>query len=42
MPKTQKQLRRHSNKHKPKIKQEVKITRSNLLPHLQSFKQKLL
>ena len=32
----------HSNKHKPKIKQEVKNTKSKLPPHLQTFKQKLL
>ena len=41
MPKTLKKSRLHSNKHKPKIKQEVKTTKSNLPPHLQSFKQKL-
>ena len=34
--------RLHSNKHKPKIKQESDKTKSNLPPHLQSFKQKLL
>ena len=34
--------RLHSNKHKPKIKQEIKNTKSNLPPHIQSFKQKLL
>ena len=34
--------RLHSNKDKPKIKQEVNNTKSNLLPHLQLFKQKLL
>ena len=32
----------YSNKHKPKIKQEVKNTKSNLPLHLQTFKQKLL
>ena len=32
----------HSNKHKTKIKQEVKNTKSNLPPHFQTFKQKLL
>ena len=32
----------HSNKHKPKIKQELNNTKSNLPPNLQSFKQKLL
>ena len=30
-----------SNKHKPKIKPELNNTKSRLLPHLQSFKQKL-
>ena len=34
--------RLRSNKNKPKIKQEVNITKSNLPPHLQTFKQKLL
>ena len=34
--------RLHSNKHKPKIKQEIKNTKSNLPPHLETFKQKLL
>ena len=34
--------RLHSNKHKPKIKQELNNTKSNLPPHLQSFKQELL
>ena len=33
---------RHSNKQKPKIKQEKNNTKSNLPPHLQTFKQKLL
>ena len=32
----------HSNKHKRKIKQEIKNTKSILPPHLQTFKQKLL
>ena len=32
----------HSNKHKPKLKQEIIITKSNLLPNVQSFKQKIL
>ena len=32
----------HSNKNKPKIKQEIIKTKSNFSPHLQSFKQKLL
>ena len=35
-------MRLHSKKDKPKIKQEVKSTKSYLPPHLQSFKQKLL
>ena len=34
--------RLHSNKRKPKTKQEVNHTKSNLPPHLQTFKQKLL
>ena len=42
MPKTLINSRLHSNKHKPKIKQEINNTQSNLPPHLQSFKQKLL
>ena len=42
MPKTLIKSRLHSDKQKPKIKQEVKITKSNLPPHLQKFKQKLL
>ena len=42
MPKTPKKSKLHSIKHQPKIKQEVKTTKSNLPPHLQSFKQKLL
>ena len=41
MPKTLIKSRLHSNKHKPKIKQEYNKTESNLPPHLQSFKQKL-
>ena len=32
----------YTNKNKPKIKQEVNITKQSLLPHLQAFKQKLL
>ena len=31
-----------TSKHKPKIKQEVNKTKSNLPPHLRSFKQKPL
>ena len=42
MPRTLIESRLHSNKHKPKNKQKVKITKSNLPPHLQTFKQKLL
>ena len=32
----------HTKKHTPKIKKEVNTTKSNLFPHLQTFKQKLL
>ena len=32
----------HSNKHKSKIKEESDKTKSNLPPHVQSFKQKFL
>ena len=42
MPRTLIKSRLHCNKHKPKIKQELDKTKSNLPPHLQSFKQKLL
>ena len=42
MPKTLKKSRLHSNKNKPKIKQEINSTKLNLSPNLQSFKQKLL
>ena len=42
MPKTLIESRLHSNKHKPKIKEEVNNTKSNLPAHLHSFKQKLL
>ena len=42
MPKTLIKSRLHSNKPKPKIKQEVNNTKSNLPPNLQIFKQKLL
>ena len=42
MPRTLIKSRLHSNKNKPKIKQEVNITKSNLTPHLQTFKQNLL
>ena len=41
MPKTLIKSRLHSNKHKPKIKQEVNNTKSKLPSHL-TFKQKLL
>ena len=41
MPKTLIKSRLHSNKNKPKIKQEINNTKSNLPPNLQSFKQKL-
>ena len=34
--------RLHSNEQKTKIKQEINNTKSNLPPHLQSYKQKLL
>ena len=42
MPKTLIKSRLHSNKQKPKIKQEMNNTKSNLPPHLQIFKQKFL
>ena len=42
MPRTLIKSRLHPNKHKPKIKQEVKNTKSNLSPKIQSIKQKLL
>ena len=42
MPETLKKSRLHSNKHKPKNKQEPNNTEPILPPHLQSFKQKLL
>ena len=42
MPKTLIKSRLRSNKHKPKIKQELYSTKSYLPPHLQPFKQKLL
>ena len=41
MPKTLKKSRLHSNKHKPKIKQE-KNNNKSLPPYLQACKQKLL
>ena len=42
MPKTLIKSRLHSNKHKPKINQEINNTKSTLPPQIQSFKQKLL
>ena len=42
MPKNLIKSRLLSNKHKPKIKQELKNTKSTLPPNLQAFKQKLL
>ena len=42
MPRTLLKSRLHSNKQKPKIKHEINNTKSNLPPHLQTFKQKLL
>ena len=42
MPKTLIKPRLHSNKPKPRIKQEQNIYKSNLPSHLQAFKQKLL
>ena len=42
MPKTLIKSRLHSNKQKSKVKQEVNFTKSNLPPHIQTFKQKLL
>ena len=42
MPKTLIKSRLHSNKQKPKMKQEINSTKSNLPPNLQSFKKKLL
>ena len=42
MPKTLIKSRLHSNKHQPEFKTELNNTKSILLPHLQSLKQKLL
>ena len=42
MPRTLIKSRLFSNKHKHKIRQEINNTKSNLPPHIQSFKQKLL
>ena len=41
MPKTLIKSSLHSNKHKPKIKQEINSTKSNLPLHLQSFNKLL-
>ena len=42
MPRTLKKSRLHPNKHKPKIKQELIIAKSNLPSNFQKFKQRLL
>ena len=42
MPKTLIKSRLHPNKKKIKIKQEINDTKSNLPPHIQTFKRKLL
>ena len=42
MPKTLLKSRLHSNKHKPKIKQEPNNTKSNSPPNLQTFKQTII
>ena len=42
MPKTLIKSRLHSNKYKPKNKQEINNTKPSLPPHLQTFKQILL
>ena len=42
MPKTLIKSRLRINKHKPKIKKGPIKTKSNLPPHLQTFKQNLL
>ena len=42
MRKTLIKSRLHSNRHKPRIKQEVNNTKPTLPPNLQSFKHKLL
>ena len=42
MPKTLIKSRLHFNKQKPKNKQEINNTKSNLPPNLQTFKHKLL
>ena len=42
MPRTLIKSRLHSNKHKPKIKQEINNTNPSIPPNLQTFEQKLL
>ena len=42
MPETLIKWRLHPKQHKPKIKQEITHTNTNLPPNLQSFKQKYL
>ena len=42
MPRTLTKPRLHSNKHKPKIKQEQNNNKSNLPSNIQTFKEKLL
>ena len=42
MPRTIIKSRLNSNKHKPKVEQDNNNTKSNLPPHLQTFKQKLI
>ena len=42
MPKTSIKSRLLSNEHKPKIKQVLNNTKSNLPPNIRSFKQKIL
>ena len=42
MPRTLIKSRLHPYKEKTKIKQEINDTKSNLPPHLQTLKQKLL
>ena len=42
MPRTLIKSRLRSNKYRPKIKQDTNNTKSNLPPHIQTFKQKLL
>ena len=42
MPKTLIKSRLHSNKHKPKINQEINKTKSYVLLNLQAFRQNLI